>query len=164
MAVGDVQELLSVNNLRLDIMLYPPNAKDVRHNVLWISRHKMLPIQLELLKKKLGAFRLYRLNPKRVSIERILMMIKERDISVVIPIMPLSIVSQLVQASKRMNFIVLKNKVIEEDWNGKFDPKCMFVVRGYDKNGRKVFIKKRFIGFEVVKDIKYVLRPYIMVG
>jgi len=76
--------------------------------VLWVSRHKPLPSQLEYLKNKLGDFEIVEYPYPIGTAEQAVEIVKRNNAKYVIPVLPLSFIAHLVTSAQKEGFTVLR--------------------------------------------------------
>lgn len=135
--------------------------------VLWISRHKPLPAQLQYLKQKLGDFKLIMhekpLNTAKDAVE----LIKRHNADYVVPVLPLSFIAHLVNESKNEKFTILRAEMenvhnCETDDCPEFDPETDTIMVSRDLNDPSKIIRRhfRFREFRILKDVLIVTEPF----
>lgn len=128
--------------------------------VLWVSRHEILPAQALLLSEKLGDFKIVMFRDKVPSAEWLLKnVILPREVDIVIPVLPLSIIAKLFDLSKRYGFEIwwAQMELLHNDYSKdcpEFDHKRDTMVLGVDLGGKRIWRHYRFKGFYRVKGIK----------
>lgn len=128
-------------------------------NVLWISRHPALASQLDALKSKLGEVNVIRYAFEVKDVNEIERIIKENNVSYVVPVLPFSLIVQLFELSKRLNFTILlpKMKMILQTNDIEIAKKIVNEnperrnVTTYSDNVARVF---EFEKFEVLKNVR----------
>ena len=134
-----------------------------KKNVLWVSRHGMLPAQMRFLAEKLGNFNVEFYNGMVPSAEYLVEnVIVPKGINIVIPVLPLSMIARLVELSKKHGFEVwwAQMELLHNDYEETcpdFDEETDAMVPGVDANGRKMWRHYRFKGFHRVREVKLVL-------
>jgi len=128
--------------------------------VLWVSRHGMLPAQAGFLFEKLRNFRVEFFRDKVPSAEWLVEnVILPKEIDIVIPVLPLSMVARLVELGKKHGFEVwwAQMELLHNDYSEEcpeFDRERDAMVPGVDSEGRRMWRHYRFRGFYRVKEVK----------
>ena len=134
-----------------------------KKNVLWVSRHEMLPVQMKFLAEKLKHFTVEFFRDTVPSAEYLVEnVIVPKGINIVIPVLPLSMIARLVELSKKHGFEVwwAQMELLHNDYEETcpdFDEETDAMVPGVDANGRKMWRHYRFKAFYRVKEVKLVL-------
>jgi hypothetical protein len=82
----------------------PSRSKTV---VLWVSRHMPLPAQIMELERKLNSIVVYQLKGTVPNAEVVVEVAKQLNASIVIPVLPLSMIARLAELSKQNGFTVV---------------------------------------------------------
>jgi len=134
--------------------------------VLWISRHRPLPAQLSALSDKLGPFELIRHSEPLSTANDAVKIIKEHNANYVVPVLPLSFITLLVQATKRENFVVLRAEMENlhncvEHPCPDYNPETDTIMQSKDfTSGETIHRHFRFREFVVLKDIQIITEPF----
>ena len=128
--------------------------------VLWVSRHGILPAQAKFLMRKFKSFKIEFFRDKVSSAEWLVKnVVLPKEIDVVIPVLPLSMVARLVELGKKLNFEVwwAQMELLHNDYEEKcqnFDDDRDVMVPGLDSEGKKIWRHYRFKGFYRIKEVK----------
>jgi len=87
------------------------SAKGAKTVVLWVSRHMPLPAQIVELERKLGSIIVYQVKGTIPSAEVVVEVAKKLNASVVVPVLPLSMIARLAELSRQNGFTVLIAKM-----------------------------------------------------
>ena len=136
-----------------------------KKNVLWVSRHEMLPVQMKFLAEKLKHFTVEFFRDTVPSAEWLVEnVILPKKIDIVIPVLPLSMIARLVELSKKHGFEVwwaqmelLHNDYEEAPPCPDFNSDTDTMVPGLDSNDNRIWRHYRFKAFYRVKEVKLVL-------
>jgi hypothetical protein len=84
--------------------------------VLWVSRHEPVPIQLEVLRRKLGSVRVVRIQRAVPNAEYVIERAKEIGARYIVPVLPLSMIAHLAEQAPKEGITVLfsRMKVVAE--------------------------------------------------
>lgn len=74
--------------------------------VLWVSRHRPLPSQLDALREKLGDFTIVQIEHVP-NAEFVIEKAKELGAGYIVPVLPLSMIARLAEEARRLGFTVL---------------------------------------------------------
>ena len=86
-------------------------SKSAKVVVLWVSRHSPLPAQIKALEEKLGSVAIYQMNGMIPNAELVVEIAKRLNASVIVPVLPLSMIARLAELAKQNNFTVLLAKM-----------------------------------------------------
>jgi ABC-type branched-subunit amino acid transport system substrate-binding protein len=79
--------------------------------VLWVSRHSPLPIQVAELEKKFGNIAVYQMSGMIPNAEVVVDTAKKYNASVIVPVLPLSMIARLAELARQNKFTVLLAKM-----------------------------------------------------
>jgi hypothetical protein len=79
--------------------------------VLWVSRHPPLQAQIVELEQKLGGVVIYQMSGVIPNAETVAETAKKLNASVIVPVLPLSMIARLAELSKQNKFTVLIAKM-----------------------------------------------------
>jgi len=79
--------------------------------ILWVSRHPPLKEQIAELERKFGAIIIYQVSGVIPGAEAVVDVAAKVGASVIVPILPLSMLARLAELRKNFNFIVLFAKM-----------------------------------------------------
>jgi hypothetical protein len=79
--------------------------------VLWVSRHPPLPAQVAELERKLGGVVIYQMSGVIPNAEIVAEVAKKHNASVIVPVLPLSMIARLAELSKQNKFTVVIAKM-----------------------------------------------------
>ena len=79
--------------------------------VLWVSRHPPLPAQVAELERKLGGVVIYQMSGVIPNAEIVAEVAKKLNASVIVPVLPLSMIARLAELSKQNKFTVVIAKM-----------------------------------------------------
>ena len=134
--------------------------------VLWISRHKPLPSQIQFLKNKLGDFELVIHDKPLSTASDAVELVKKHNADFVVPVLPLSFIAHLVQEAKKHNFTVLRAEMenihnCDSDNCPDFNPETDTIMISKDFNDPSKIIRRhfRFKEFVKLKDIQIITEP-----
>jgi len=140
-----------------------PTSKPV---ILWISRHKPLPAQLDVLWDKLGDYELITHEKPLSTAEDAVKLAREVGADYVIPVLPMSFIVRLVEVSKKERFKVLRAEMENihnctdypcPDYNEYMDT----IMESRDFNtGQRIYRHFRFKKFVILKDILIVTEDF----
>jgi hypothetical protein len=84
--------------------------------VLWVSRHEPVPIQLDVLRQKLGSVLVVKIQQAVPNAEYVLARAKEVGARYIVPVLPLSMIAHLAEQAPREGITVLfsRMKVVAE--------------------------------------------------
>jgi hypothetical protein len=85
-----------------------PSTKAV---VLWVSRHMPLPVQIIELERKLGGIVVYQMKGAIPSAEDVVEVARQLNASIIVPVLPLSMIARLAELSKQHGFTVVIAKM-----------------------------------------------------
>ena len=85
-----------------------PSAKTV---VLWVSRHMPLPAQILELERKFNSVIVYQMKGTIPSAEVVVEAAKKLGASIIVPVLPLSMIARLAELSKQNGFTVVIAKM-----------------------------------------------------
>ena len=133
--------------------------------VLWVSKHKLLPIQIQTLRFKLGDYKLiiydtsrHKLPNAEWLIENVIIPLR---IDIVIPVLPLSMIARLAKLSEKYGFQVWWSemeqiKIMDRKpvQNKDYDPEMDTVIPLGGESPMKYKVM-RFVGFYRIKDIRF---------
>jgi hypothetical protein len=91
--------------------VYESESKSPRTVVLWVSRHSPLPVQIKTLEERLGGVVIYQMSGMIPNAEAVAEVVRKLNASVVVPVLPLSMVARLAELSKQNKFTVLLAKM-----------------------------------------------------
>jgi len=134
--------------------------------VLWVSRHKPLPTQLQFLKNKLGDFELIIHDKPLSTAQDAVNLVKQHNADFVVPVLPLSFIAHLVTEAKKHGFTVLRAEMdnlhnCNSDDCPEFNPDTDTIMVSRDLNDPSKIIRRhfRFKEFVVLKDIQIITKP-----
>jgi len=87
------------------------SSAEKRTVVLWVSRHPPLPSQIDVLERKLGGVVVYQLAGIIPNAEAVIEYVKKLNATVVVPVLPLSIIARLAELAKSTGFTILLAKM-----------------------------------------------------
>ncbi len=136
--------------------------------VLWISRHKPLPVQIQFLKNKLGDdFKLVIHDKPLSTAQDAVNLVKQHNADFVVPVLPLSFIAHLVAEAKKHGFTVLRAEMenihnCDSDDCPEFNPETDTIMVSRDLNDPSKIIRRhfRFKEFVILKDIQIVTEPW----
>jgi len=134
----------------------------MRNKVLWLSRHKPLPAQMQYLRNKLGDFELIFYWKPLSTAQDAVNLAKEYGADYIVPVLPLSFIMHLVQESKKHRFTVLRADMenvhnCDSENCPEYNPETDTIMESRDLNtGQLIRRHFRFRGFKVLKDIKII--------
>jgi hypothetical protein len=79
--------------------------------VLWVSRHPPLQAQVKALEERLGGVTIYQMSGVIPNAEVIVETAKKLNASIIVPVLPLSMIARLAELSKQNKFTVLIAKM-----------------------------------------------------
>jgi len=134
--------------------------------VLWVSRHKPLPVQREYLKQKLGDFELIQYSQPISTAQKAIELAESVKADYTVPVLPMSFVIHLVNKAKEYNYTVLRAEM-ELLHNCKQTP-CPEFIEETDtimiskdmQTGEIIHRHFRFREFVVLKDIKIITEKW----
>jgi len=134
--------------------------------VLWVSRHPPLPAQIAELERRLGGIAIYQVSGVIPSAEVVVDIAKKLNASVIVPVLPLSMIARLAELSKQNKFTVLiakmnniattKTKSIEEAQRLVQEAPEKRTIASYADGTVRVF---EFERFERLVEVKLVTEP-----
>lgn len=130
--------------------------------VLWLSRHKPLPSQIEYLKDRLGDFKLFLHQEPIPTVNHALKLVERYKADYVIPVLPLSFTIRLVEKAGKAGFKVLRAdmQLLHNCSTGKcpdFNSETDTIVVSTDfETGEKIYRHYRFVSFKLLKDVVFV--------
>jgi len=130
--------------------------------ILWISRHKPLPAQIEYLKKKLGDFELIQYPSPLATAQHAVDLVKKVKADYVIPVLPMTFIIHLVQEAKKHKFTVLRAEMetlhnCREYPCPEYNPDTDTIMQSKDlTTGEVIYRHFRFKCFKILKDIVFV--------
>jgi len=129
--------------------------------VLWVSRHEPLPSQLIWLGEKLGDYNLIKVTETVPNAEYVVNMAKEKGATVIVPVLPLSIIARLVELCRPLGIEVwwaeMKQvKVMDREpiANVDYNPYNETVVVAAGAHETKSWKIMQFSSFKRIKAIK----------
>jgi hypothetical protein len=96
-----------VPSLVLEKVYESPDGGSEKAVVLWVSRHPPLPAQIRELEGKLGGVVIYQLSGVVPNAEAVIEHAKKVNASIIIPVLPLSMIARLSELAKSSNFTIL---------------------------------------------------------
>lgn len=141
----------------------------MRPIVLWISRHRPLPVQERALQRKIGLYHLVQIDRPLSTADEAVELARFYKADYVVPVLPLSFIVRLVEASKHENFTILRAEmeVVDtckecEGFNTedgpvceKYDEETDVIMRSKDfSSGETIYRHFRFLEFKKLVDIK----------
>jgi len=134
--------------------------------VLWVSRHQPLPCQIEELRRKLGNVELHYIVGTVPNAEYVAEVAKTVGAKYVAPILPLSMISRLVELSRAYGFKVLwaemthvRTMSTEPRPSIDYNPDCETVILALCDNNSRCYKIVRFVKFDVIKAIRLEKEP-----
>ena len=130
--------------------------------VLWLSRHRPLPVQIEALKEKLGDIILLEHSKPLPTVDKVLELIEDVEADYVIPVLPLTFVVRLVEESRKRKFKVIRPimDLVHECSSTScpdYDPRTDTLVETKDYETGRVFYRHyRFREFRILKEVQFV--------
>ena len=134
--------------------------------ILWISRHKPLPAQLDYLKKKLDDFEIVIHDKPLATAQDAIKLAEKHGADFIVPVLPLSFIMHLVAEAKKKGFVVLRADMENlhncesqpcPDYNEYTDS----ILLSRDINTGDIICRHyRFVGFKVLRDIKLIEDPF----
>jgi len=91
--------------------VYESEPKSPRTVVLWVSRHPPLPAQIAELERKLGGIVIYQMSGMVPNAEVVAEVVRKLNASIVVPVLPLSMVARLAELARQNKFTVLLAKM-----------------------------------------------------
>jgi hypothetical protein len=88
-----------------------PKSQIPRTLVLWVSRHSPLPIQVAELEKKFDNIVVYQMSGMIPNAEAVAEVARKYNASVVVPVLPLSMIARLAELARQNKFMVLLAKM-----------------------------------------------------
>ncbi len=133
--------------------------------VLWVSRHKPLPVQIQRLKEKLGNIRIIQVDGTVPNAETVVEIAQKHNAKIIVPVLPLSFIARLVELSKRYGFTVLYAKMEAIATVGTWEEAKRIIEEAPDRRTATTYadgtIKiHEFKGFEVIKAVQIVTEPW----
>jgi hypothetical protein len=146
-----------------------PAAVGGRVVVLWVSRHEPVPIQLDVLRQKLGDVLVVKLQQAVPNAEYVIQKAKEVGARYIVPVLPLSMIAHLAEQAPRDGITILfsRMRVVAEARKDdhaalqrlfelyREKPEARTVVEYSDR--LRLF---EFERFEVVKKVEVVSEPW----
>ncbi|MEM3549320.1 MAG: hypothetical protein QXJ23_10000 [Thermofilum sp.] len=136
-------------------------------NVLWLSKHPILPAEIRALEKVLVKPEIIMYPYQVFGVEHIVeKVIKPRNIRVVITLLPLTIVSQLVELSYKEGFEVWQPRMMhlhnhDTPYCKDFDPDRDIMLKTRDHDNKVFYRHSRFMFFQRIKAIKIEAEPIL---
>jgi hypothetical protein len=136
-------------------------------NVLWLSKHPILPAEIRALEKVLVKPEIIMYPYQVFGVDYIVEnVIKPRNIKVVIALLPLTIVSPLVELSQQVGFEVWQPKMIHLHNHDvpickEFDPDRDIMLKTRDHDNKVFYRHSRFMFFQRIKAIKIEAEPIL---
>jgi len=134
--------------------------------VLWVSRHGLLPVQEQELKDILGDFTLIQIAGKVPSAEWVIQKAKQVNASIVIPVLPFTIITKIFELGKKKNIETWwaemeEVKVLYREPMPKvdYDPFNETVVIAAGEHEQRSYKIMRFKQFQRIKGIKVEMEP-----
>jgi len=130
--------------------------------VLWLSRQRPLPVQIEVLKEKLGNIILLERSRPIPTVDKALELIGKVNADYVIPVLPLTFVVRLVEESRKSKFVVIRPimDLVHECSSTPcpdYDPRTDTLVETKDYETGRVFYRHyRFREFRILKEVQFV--------
>jgi len=134
--------------------------------VLWISRHRPLPAQIDYLRDRIGDFELIQHDKPLSTADDAIKLIKQHNADYVVPVLPLSFIAHLVSEAKKHGFTILRAEMehihnCDEQPCPQYNPDTDTVLVSKDYDTGEIFHRHyRFIRFVVLKDIKIITEPF----
>lgn len=133
--------------------------------VLWVSRHSPLKAQIQQLKTKLGAVRIVQVRGIVPNAETVIEIAKQYGASIIVPVLPLSMIARLVELGRKQNLTILFARMeaiaqvrsIEEAQRLVAEKPEARTFTTYADGSVKVH---EFRGFEVIKAVQIVTEPW----
>jgi len=88
-----------------------PSYKGTRVVVLWASRHPPLKAQVAELERRFGAVAIYQMSGVIPNAESVADVASKVNASVIVPILPLSMLARLTELRRQSNFVILFAKM-----------------------------------------------------
>jgi hypothetical protein len=79
--------------------------------ILWVSRHPPLPAQIRALEEKFSSVTIYQMSGVIPNAETVAEAAKKLNASVIVPVLPLSMIARLAELSKQNKFVVVIAKM-----------------------------------------------------
>jgi hypothetical protein len=136
-------------------------------NVLWLSKHPILPAELRALENVLVKPEIIMYPYQVYGVEHIVEnVIKPRNIRVVVTTLPLSIVSLLLEYAPKTGFEVWQPRMMhlhihDAPFCKEFDPDRDIMLKTRDHNNKVFYRHSRFMFFQRVKAIKIEAEPVL---
>jgi len=133
---------------------------EVKRNILWLSRHKPLPRQLQELRRLYGSIQLYQHDKPISSAEDAISLAKRYNADVVVPVLPLSMIARLAELGSELGFTLLwaEMKVVHVGASepcDKYDASQDTVMLSKEMETGKTFYRHfRFQKFKRIKAVK----------
>jgi len=134
--------------------------------VLWISRHRPVPAQLEALMNKLGPFELVLHVEPLSTAEDAVRLAEEKKADYIVPVLPLSFIARLVEEAKKRGFTVLRAEMdlihtCASDLCPDFDERTDVIMRSRDlQTGEEIRRHYRFREFVKLKAVEIVTEKW----
>ena len=137
--------------------------------VLWVSRHEPVPVQLEVLRQRLGDVRVIKLQQAVPNAEYVLQKAKEVGAWYIVPVLPLSMIAHLAEQAPRAGVTSLcsRLRVVAEARKDDRDALQKLFELYREKPGARTVVEYpdrlrlfEFERFEVVKKVEVVTEPW----
>jgi hypothetical protein len=102
---------VSMSSTYTVVKVYESAKKNKATVVLWVSRHMPLPAQIVELERKLGSVIVYQMKGTVPSAETVVEIARSLNASVVVAVLPLSMIARLAELSRQNGFTVLIAKM-----------------------------------------------------
>jgi len=137
-----------------------------KKNVLWISRHKPLPAQLQHMQEKLGDFELIQHTQPISTAQKAIELAESVKADYIIPVLPMSFVIHLVNEAKKYGYVVLRSEMelihnCELENCPEFIEETDVILTSKDLTTLEVIRRHfRFKEFVLLKDIKIITEKW----
>jgi len=132
--------------------------------LLWLSRHKPLPSQIDDLQKKIPNLDIVQHSSRIPTAEDAINLALAVKAEYVVPVLPQSFIMRLLEESKKHGITVLLAKMDKVHDCTKhpcpdFDPYTDVILKS--RNGNSLLLRHyRFVQFEVLKKYEIVTEPF----
>jgi len=133
--------------------------------VLWLSRHKPLPIQLDELKRKLGDYELVHWDRQVSTAERAVEIAERYGAKIIVAVLPLSFVQRLIEETKKRGITLLKAEmellhICDRNPCPIFDPYMDAIEPTRREDGKVIYRHFRFKRFVRRVAIEEIVEPW----
>jgi len=144
------------------------NSEEIRDKkvVLWISRHKPLPAQLQRMQEKLGDFELIQHSQPISTAQKAIELAESVKADYIIPVLPMSFVIHLVNEAKKYGYVVLRAEMetlhnCSEEQCTEYNEETDTIMISKDLTTLEVIRRHfRFKEFVMLKDIKIITEKW----